>query len=147
MIEINRHGQFGAPTMKRLAYLTATNRKSAFQRAVMSLLKKLEDVERSGVSMSGEGFAGRFSHPLVGIMLKLLKGGKYASLVDRGRAIAKHMNNPPANPRIGIVGHLQEPLPNLWIVDLYFTRTESRNGLAPHIGIAVSAQFEQAWNF
>jgi len=32
MIEKNRHGQFGTPSMKRLAYLTASNRKSAFQR-------------------------------------------------------------------------------------------------------------------
>ena len=147
MIEINRHGQFGTPSMKRLAYPTATNRKSAFQRAGMSVLKKLENVERAGVSMSGEGFAGRFSHPLVGIMLKLRKRGKYAHLVDRRRAVAKHMNNPPANPGIGIVGHLQEPIPNLWIVDLYFALTQSRNGLAPHFGIAVSAQFEQARNF
>src|ERR1700687_1615002 len=28
MIEINRHGQFGTPSMKRLAYLTASGRKS-----------------------------------------------------------------------------------------------------------------------
>ena len=97
--------------------------------------------------MSGEDLAGRFSHPLVGIMLKLLKGGEYAGLVDRGRAVAKHMNNPTANPCIGIVGHLQEPIPNLRIVDLYFARTQRLNGLAPHFGIAVSAQFEQARNF
>src|SRR6266849_10897406 len=32
MIKINRHGWFGTPSMKRLAYLSATGRKSAFRR-------------------------------------------------------------------------------------------------------------------
>jgi hypothetical protein len=57
------------------------------------------------------------------------------------------MNNRTANERVRVVGHIQEPLPNLRIVDLYFTRTQRLNGLAPHFGIAVSAQFEQARNF
>ena len=38
-------------------------------------------------------------------------------LVDRWRAVAKHVNNPAANVEIGIVSHLEESIPNLWIVD------------------------------
>src|SRR6266849_8794242 len=37
MIKINRHGQFGTPSMKRLAYLTATNRKSALRHGNVGL--------------------------------------------------------------------------------------------------------------
>lgn len=82
--------------------------------------------------MSGEGLAGRFSHPLIWIMLKLLKGGEYARLVDRWGTVAKHMNNPAANVWIGVVSHLHKSLPNFWIVTLNFTRTQSLNSFAPY---------------
>ena len=97
--------------------------------------------------MNCEDPARRLSHPLVRIEPELLERAKYSSLIDRRRAIAEHMNNRTANERVRVVGHLQEPIPNLRIVDLYFTRTQRLNGLAPHFGIAVPAQFEQARNF
>ena len=97
--------------------------------------------------MSSEDPARRLAHPLVRIKPERLERAKYSGLVDRRRAVAKHMNNRTANERVRVVGHLQEPLPNLRIVDLYFARTQRLNGLAPHFGIAVSAQFEQARNF
>ena len=97
--------------------------------------------------MSGEDLAGLSFHALVGIVLKLLKNGKYARLVDRWGTVAKHMNDPAANVGIGVVSHFQKSLPNLRIVTLNFTRTQSLNGLAPHSVIVISAQFEQARNF
>ena len=97
--------------------------------------------------MSSEDPARRLAHPLVRIKPELLERAEYSGLIDRRRAVAKHMNNRTANERVRVVGHIQEPLPNLRIVDLYFTRTQRLNGLAPHFGIAVSAQFEQARNF
>ena len=97
--------------------------------------------------MSSEDLARRLSHPLVRINPQLLEDAKYSRLVDRWRAITKHVNDRAANVWIGVVGHFQEPIPNPWIVDLYFTWTQSMNGLAPNFGIAVSAQFEQARNF
>ena len=62
--------------------------------------------------MSSEDPAGRLSYPLVRIIAKLLKDAEYAGLIDRWRSIAKHMNNRAANVWIGVVGHLQEPVPN-----------------------------------
>jgi hypothetical protein len=97
--------------------------------------------------MSGEDLAGPSFHVLIRIVLKLLKGGEYARLVDRWGTVAKHVNDPPPNVRIGVVSHFQKSLPNLWIVTLNFTRTQSLNRLAPHSVIVVSAQFEQARNF
>ena len=97
--------------------------------------------------MSSEDPARRLAHPLVRIKPERLERAKYSGLIDRWRAVAKHMNNRTANERVRVVGHIKEPLPNLRIVDLYFTRTQRLNGLAPHFGIAVSAQFEQARNF
>lgn len=97
--------------------------------------------------MSCEHLAGPSFHALIRIVLKPLEDGEYARLVDRWRAVAKHVNNPAANVRIGIVSHFQKSIPNLWIVTLNFTRAQSLNGLAPHPVIAVSAQFEQARNF
>jgi hypothetical protein len=97
--------------------------------------------------MSCEDLAGPSFHALIRIVLKLLEDGEYASLVDRWGAVAKHVNNPAANVGIGVVSHFQKSLPNLWIVTLNFTRTQSLNGLAAHSVIVVSAQFEQARNF
>lgn len=62
--------------------------------------------------MCSEDLAGRLSHALLGITAEFLKDAEYAGLIDRRRAIAKHMNNRAANVRIGVVGHLQEPVPN-----------------------------------
>ena len=97
--------------------------------------------------MSSEDLARRLSHPLVRVKPDLLERAKYSGLIDRRRAVAKHVNDRTAHERIRVVGHLQEPLPNLRIVDLYFTRAQRLNGLTPHFRIAVSAQFEQARNF
>ena len=97
--------------------------------------------------MSSEDFARGLSHALVRINPELLEGAEYSRLVDRRRAISDHVNNRAANVWIRVVGHLQEAIPNLRIVDLYFARTQGLNGLAPQFGIAVSAQFEQARNF
>jgi len=97
--------------------------------------------------MSSEDPARRLSHPLVGINSQLLEDAEYSRLIDRWRAITKHVNDRAANVWVGVVGHFQEPIPNQWIVDFYFTWTQRLNGLAPHFGIAVSAQFQQARNF
>lgn len=97
--------------------------------------------------MSSEDLAGRLSHQLVGIIAEFLKRAENASLVDRWRSIAKHVNNRAADVWIGVVGHLEEPIPNPRIMQLNFARTQSLNSFAPYFGIAVSAQFEQARNF
>ena len=96
--------------------------------------------------MSGERLAGRLSHPLIRIMLKLLEHAKDARLVDRWGTVAKHVNDPAANVRIGIVSHFQKSLPDPRIVTLNFARTQSLNSFAPQPVIVVSAQFEQARN-
>ncbi len=62
--------------------------------------------------MSSEDPAGRLSYALVRIVAELLKYAEYAGLIDRWRSIAQHMNNRAANGWIGVVGHLQEPVPN-----------------------------------
>lgn len=96
--------------------------------------------------MSGEGLAGTSFHALIRIAPKLLKDGEDARLVDRRGTVAKHVNKPSAHVRIGIVGHLDESIPNLRIVDLNLTRTQSPHSFEPCFRIAVSAQFEQARN-
>jgi hypothetical protein len=63
--------------------------------------------------MSGEDLAGSSFHALIRIVLKLLEDGDYARLIDRWGTVAKHMNNPAANVRIGVVSHLDESIPNL----------------------------------
>ena len=83
--------------------------------------------------MSGEDLAGTSFHALIRIVLKLLEDGEDARLVDRWGTVAKHVNNPAANVRIGIVSHLQKSMPNLRIVTLNFTRTQSLNSFEPCI--------------
>jgi hypothetical protein len=97
--------------------------------------------------MSGEGLAGASFHALIRIAPELLKDGEYARLVDRWGTVAKHMKNPPANVWVRIVGHLEESIPNLRIVDLNFARTQSSNSREPCFGVPVPAEFEQARNF
>ena len=97
--------------------------------------------------MSGEGLPGTSFHALIRIAPILLENGEYSRLVDRWGAVAKHVNNPQAHVRIRIVSHLEESIPNLRIVYLNLTRTQSSNSFEPCFGIAVSAQFEQARNF
>ena len=97
--------------------------------------------------MGGQDFARPFSDALVRIVLKFIEHANDATLIDRRRPVAEHVKNPTANLWIGIVGHLEESIPNLRVVDLNFARTQSPNRLEPRFGVAVSAQFEQARNF
>ena len=97
--------------------------------------------------MGGEDLARRFSHALVCIVLKLLEHAKDTLLIDPWRPIAEHVKYPAPNVWIGVVGHLEESIPNLRIVELNFARAQSPNRFEPQFGIVVSAQFEQARNF
>ena len=63
--------------------------------------------------MSGEGLAGTSFHALIWIAPKLFEDGDYARLVDRWGTVAKHVNNPAAHVRIGVVSHLEESIPDL----------------------------------
>jgi hypothetical protein len=92
------------------------------------------------VSIRREDLPGRPSNALIRVTLKILKRAEYPPLIGHWRAIAKHMQNPTSNVWIGVVGHLKESLPNLRIVDLNFTRTQSLNGFASDLRIVVSAQ-------
>ena len=97
--------------------------------------------------MSSEGLAGTSFHALIWIVPKLFEDGEDPRLVDRRRAIAQHVNDPSAHMRIGIVGHLEESIPNLRVVDFNLARTQRPNSFEPGLGIAVPAQLEQARNF
>ena len=97
--------------------------------------------------MSGEGLAGTSFHALIRITPKLLEDGEDARFVDRWRTVAKYVNNPSPHVRIGIVGHLEESIPNLRVVDLNLARTQCPDSFEPRLVIAVPAQFEQARNF
>ena len=77
--------------------------------------------------MGCQDLAGRFSDALVRIVLKFLEYAEDSRLIDRRRPIAEHVKNPTANLWIGIVGHLDESIPNLRIVDFDFARTQSPN--------------------
>jgi hypothetical protein len=63
--------------------------------------------------MGGKHLSGGPSNALVRIVLKFLERAKYTRLIGRWRPIAKHVKNPPANVRIGVVSHFQESIPNL----------------------------------
>ena len=97
--------------------------------------------------MRCKDLAGGFSQPLVLVVLKLLEYAKDARLVDPWRAIAEHVKYPAPNVWVGVVSHLQKSIPNLRIVDLNLTGTQSLNSFETFFGVAVSAQFEQARNF
>lgn len=81
--------------------------------------------------MAGQDLARSFSDALVRIVLKFLEDAKDAILIDRRRPIAEHVKNPTANLWIGIVGHLDESIPNLGVVDFNFARTQSPNRVEP----------------
>ena len=81
--------------------------------------------------MGCQDLAGRFSDALVRIVLKLLEYAEDSRLIDRRRSIAEYVKNPTANLWIRIVGHLEESIPNLGVVDFNFARTQSPNRVEP----------------
>ena len=97
--------------------------------------------------MSGKGLAGTSLYMLIRIAPELLKHLEDARLVDRRRAVAKHVNNPAANVWIRIVSHFENrcQISDSW--SLNFTRTQGPNSFETCFGVPVPAQFEQARNF
>ena len=81
--------------------------------------------------MGCEYLAGPFSDALVRIVSKFLEHAKDATLIDRRRPVAEYVKNPTANLWIGIVGHLQESVPNLGVVHFNFARTQRPNRVEP----------------
>jgi hypothetical protein len=94
--------------------------------------------------MRRKDLAGGFSQPLILVVLKFLEYAEDARFIDLWRPIAEHVKYPAPNVWVRVVSHLQKSIPNLRVMDLNFTGTQSLNSFAPQFGVTVPAQFEQA---
>ena len=81
--------------------------------------------------MRRKDLAGGFSQSLILVVLKLLEYAEDARFIDLWRPVAEHVKYPASNVWVGVVGHLQKSIPNLGIMDLNFTGTQSLNSFEP----------------
>src|SRR5262245_25256479 len=89
-----------------------------------------------------EHLAYRAPNPVVGILIETLQHPHNFPLIENRRSIAEHMYGPATNRSIGIVGHLQYPLPDLGNVGFQFAWAERLERFAALAGARTVREFE-----
>lgn len=89
-----------------------------------------------------EHLAYRAPNPVVGILIETLQHPHNFPLIENRRSIAEHMYGPATNRGIGVVGHLQYPLPDLGNVGFQFAWAERVERFAALARVRTVSEFK-----